>query len=183
MKNSRRLALVLACFSASLLPARGADPAPPSLPAVPASLAVPSGQAPSLVLTAKGVQIYEGRPVAGETDKFEWAFKAPEADLFDAAGKKVGKHYAGPTWELIPGSKVVGKVKAKADAPDGKGIPWLLLDVVAQDGAGMMAKMQSIQRVATVGGKAPVEAVDRSKVGQERRVEYSATYVFYVAQR
>ena len=153
--------------------ARAADPA------TPASLAVPANQEPALVLTAKGMQIYECRPVASDANKFEWAFKAPEAELFDSSGKKVGKHYAGPTWELTAGGKVVGKVKAKADAPDGKGIPWLLLDAVERDGGGTMAKVQSIQRVATVGGKAPTEAANESQVGQERRVEYSATYVFY----
>ncbi len=172
MQTPCRLALVLLCWWIGWTPARGADPA------TPASLSVPSGQEPVLTLTAKGVQIYECRPVAGEAGKYEWAFKAPEADLFDAQGQKVGKHYAGPTWELTAGSKVVGKVKAKADAPDGKGIPWLLLDVVEQKG-GILAKVQSIQRVATVGGKAPAEAADQSKAGQERRVEYSATYVFY----
>ena len=77
---------------------------------------------------------------------------------------------------------MVGKVKAKADAPDGKGVAWLLLDVIEHDGGGVMATVQSIQRVATVGGKAPTEAADQSKAGQERRVEYSATYVFYTAK-
>ena len=134
------------------------------------------------MLTAKGVQIYECRPVAGDANKFEWAFKAPEADLYDASGKKVGRHYAGPTWELTAGGKVVGKVKAKADAPDGKGVAWLLLDVVERDGGGELSKVQSTQRIATVGGKTPAEAADQSKAGQERRVEYSATYVFYAAK-
>ena len=176
MQIPRRFVAILVCLLAGSVLARGADPA------TPASLAVPVNQEPAFVLTAKGVQIYECRPVAGDANKFEWAFKAPEAELFDASGKQVGKHYAGPTWELTAGGKVVGKVKAKADAPDGKGIPWLLLDVVERDGGGMMAKVQSIQRVATVGGKAPAETANESQVGQERRVEYSATYVFYATK-
>ncbi len=134
------------------------------------------------MLTAKGVQVYECRALAGEPGKFEWAFKAPEAELFDAQGHKVGRHYAGPTWELTDSGKVVGKLKAKADAPDGKGVPWLLLDVASHEGTGVMAKVQSIQRVGTVGGKTPVEAADQTKAGQERRVEYSATYVFYAVE-
>lgn len=155
------------------------DPVTPNLPA---SLEIPSDQAPVLVLTAKGVQIYECRPVAGEADKYEWTFKAPDAELFDAEGKLVGKHYAGPTWELTGVGKVVGKVKAKADAPDGKGIPWLLLDVVSHEGGGTLANVRSIQRISTVGGKPPAEAADQAKVGQERRVEYTATYVFSAAK-
>jgi hypothetical protein len=47
----------------------------------------------------------------------KWTLKAPEADLFDANGRAIGRHYAGPTWELMDGSEVVGKFKARADAP------------------------------------------------------------------
>ena len=99
MQISRRLIAIFLCLLAGGAAARGADPA------TPASLAVPANQEPALVLTAKGVQIYECRPVAGDASKFEWAFKAPEAELFDAQGRKVGKHYAGPTWELTAGGK------------------------------------------------------------------------------
>ncbi len=162
-----------------VVPARmpAADPAA-TLPAIPASLAVPANQETALVLTARGVQIYECRALPGDATKFEWAFKAPEAELFDAQGHKAGRHYAGPTWELNDGSKVVGKLKAKADSPDGKGIPWLLAEVASHEGGGIMAYVQSVQRIATVGGKAPTEAADQTKAGQERRVEYSAIYVF-----
>ena len=117
-----------------------------------------------------------------DAGKYEWAFQAPEADLFDARGNKVGRHFAGPTWQLTDGGKVVGKVKAKADAPDGKGIPWLLLDPVEKIGPGALGETLSIQRVNTVGGQAPAEPADASKAGQVRRVDYTATYLFYVAK-
>ncbi|HEY0792599.1 MAG TPA: DUF3455 domain-containing protein [Chthoniobacterales bacterium] len=110
------------------------------------------------------------------------AFKAPEADLFDAQGRKVGRHSAGPTWELDDGGKVVGRVKVKADAPDGQGIAWLLLEAVKTSGGGIMSKVQSIQRVGTFGGKPPAAPADQAMVGQESRVEYTATYKFYVAR-
>ena len=61
-------------------------------------------------------------------------------------------YYAGPTWEASDGSKVVGVVKAKVDAPDPRSIPWLLLETHGTGKAGMFAKVTSIQRVATVGG-------------------------------
>ena len=178
MKIPRRLVPVLFCLLIGWLPARGADPA------VPAELAVPSDQQPVGTYAAKGVQIYECRAVADQPGKYEWAFKAPEAELFDAQGHAAGKHYVGPTWEFTRNGKVagkvVGKVKAKADAPDGRGIPWLLLEVVEQgDGNAMMVKMDSIQRLNTVGGKPPTEPATQSNVGQERRVDYTATYVFY----
>ena len=59
---------------------------------VPERLKPGSNESLALVVPAKGVQIYECR--AGK-----WAFVAPEAELFDRAGKKIGKHYAGPHWE------------------------------------------------------------------------------------
>ena len=50
----------------------------------------------------------------GGTDgKLAWAFREPIATLFQD-GKTVGRHYAGPTWELSDGSAVVGKVAASA---------------------------------------------------------------------
>ena len=158
-----------------------AEPTPTPPMTVPANLEAPANQSLALVLTAQGVQIYECRPVPGEPAKFEWAFKAPEADLFDADGRQVGRHYAGPTWELNDG-KVIGRVKAKADAPDGQGIPWLLLDAAQASGSGVLGKVQSIQRVNTFGGKPPAEKADQSKAGQVIRVDYTATYRFYVAK-
>ncbi len=154
-------------------------------PEVPAVLQPPAGQILALSLTARGVQIYQCRPVPGaEPAKFEWAFRAPEADLFDEQGRKAGRHYGGPTWELTDGGKVVGQVKAKADAPDGRGIPWLLLEAAgAAEGGGVMGRVRSVQRVNTDGGRAPAdEPADQSRVGQERRVPYTATYHFFVAQ-
>ncbi len=158
----------------------------PHAPAVPASLAVPANQTLALTLTAKGYQIYEWRAVAGQPGKYEWAFKEPDADLFDAQGRKVGHHSAGPTWELTDGGKVVGKVKAKADAPDGNGVPWLLLDAAQASGGGVLGKVQSIRRLYTVGGKASSTPAGpgspEASVGQTEKVGYTATYEFYVTK-
>jgi Protein of unknown function (DUF3455) len=147
--------------------------------AVPATLEVPSNQELAITLTGKGSQIYVLRAVPGGTNKFAWELKAPEADLFDASGKKVGRHFAGPTWKLFDGGKVIGHLRAKADAPDGgKDIPWLLLDAVKASGT--MGKVKCIQRLDTVGGKAPAVPVDVTKSGVEEKVEYTAVYKFYV---
>lgn len=175
----RTLALVGLAFL-SVWTLRAAELSPPS--DVPAGLRAPAGQEPGLVLAAVGVQIYECRAVAGMTGKYEWAFKAPEADLYDAQGNKVGRHYAGPTWELAAGGKVVGKLKAKADSPDDKGVSWLLLDAVEKSGPGVLGRTLSIQRVSTVGGQAPIEPADAAHAGQIRREDYTATYIFYVAK-
>ena len=66
---------------------------------VPEALKVQASERLSLEASATGVQIYECKASKDDPLKFEWAFKAPEAELFDSAGKSIGKHYAGPTWE------------------------------------------------------------------------------------
>jgi hypothetical protein len=98
-----------------------------TIPLVPENLSTPATEVLSLETAATGVQIYECNASKDESTRFEWIFKAPEADLFDGAGNKIGKHYAGPTWESNDGSKVVGEVKARDNGPDPNAIPWLLL--------------------------------------------------------
>ncbi len=139
----------------------------------------PADQALVFELAASGVQIYDCRVSKDDSKKFEWVFRAPEAELFDSNGKKVGKHYGGPTWEASDGSKVVGEVVAKNDAPDANAIPWLLLNAKANAGNGRFTRISSIQRVATVGGKAPVKGCSDFQLGAEARVPYKATYNFY----
>ena len=150
---------------------------------MPDALKVPATQELSLEVQATGVQVYECKASKDEPTRFEWVFKAPEAVLLDSAGKKIGKHYAGPTWESDDGSKVVGEVKAKDNGPDPNAIPWLLLTAKSTSGKGVFGEIQSIQRVNTSGGKAPVEGCDESQLGKESRVAYKATYRFYAAKR
>src|SRR6266568_3145183 len=150
-------------------------------PLVPENLKVPAGQTLSLVSPATGVQIYECSAIKADPQRFEWLFKAPEAELFDLSGKKIGKHYAGPTWESNDGSKVVGEVKARDDGPAATAIPWLLLAAKSTSGNGVFSRTQSVQRLYTVGGKAPAAGCNRAQAGKVARVAYKATYYFYVA--
>jgi len=108
--------------------------------------------------------------------------KAPEADLFDSNGKKIGKHYAGPTWESNDGSKVIGEVKARDNGPDASAIPWLLLSAKSTSGKGVFSQALSIQRLFTVGGKAPAEGCDQAQSGKEARIAYKARYFFFAAK-
>jgi hypothetical protein len=153
-----------------------------SVPVVPETLKVFPGEALSFTAEAKGVQIYECRASKDDAAKFEWVFKAPEADLFDQHGKRIGRHYAGPTWESIDGSKVVGEVKARELSPDANAIPWLLLVARKHEGNGVFTRVTSIQRLETVGGKAPAQGCDQSSHGNEVRVPYSAVYYFYISK-
>ena len=152
------------------------------IPRFPETLNVPVTQVVSLETQASGVQIYECKASKDEPMRFEWVFKAPEAELFDSAGKKIGRHYAGPTWESNDGSKVVGEVRARDNGPDPNAIPWLLLSAKSTSGNGVFSQTQSIQRVHTAGGKAPAEGCNQKQVGKETRVPYKAIYYFYIAR-
>ena len=145
------------------------------------SLRPPADQVPVLETYATGVQIYECSASKDQPDRFEWAFNAPEAELADSTGRKVGKHYAGPTWESTDGSMVVGEVKARDAGPDPNAIPWLLLGAKSNSGNGVFGRIRSIQRLQTAGGKAPSAPCGRDNAQQVARVPYSATYVFYAA--
>lgn len=148
---------------------------------VPDQLQVPVGQKLALDVLGVGVQIYVCSTLASDADKFEWHFKAPEAELFTEEGRKVGKHYAGPTWESNDGSKVAGAVKAHQDDPHGAAIPWLLLNAKSNEGAGVFGKVDAIQRLATRDGLAPKDGCGPAQLGQEVRVPYQAVYRFYTA--
>jgi hypothetical protein len=97
----------------------------------------------------------------------------------DAAGKRLGKHYAGPTWESLDGSTVVGEVKARDPGPDPQAIPWLLLTAKSTTGTGVFAQTKSIQRVQTAGGAAPSQPCSVANATQLARVPYTAKYYFY----
>ena len=73
---------------------------------VPDKLKPPANESLAMIVPAKGVQIYECRAKKDQAASYEWAFVAPEADLFDTSGKKIGRHYAGPHWESADGSKI-----------------------------------------------------------------------------
>ena len=132
----------------------------------------------AMIVPARGVQIYECQAKKDQAGAYEWAFVAPEADLFDTGGKKIGKHYAGPHWESTDGSKIAGTVKERADAPQADAIPWLLLVAKSVGPQGSFSKITSIQRVNTVGGVAPKTACSQSTVGTTARVPYTADYYF-----
>ncbi|HEV8246643.1 MAG TPA: DUF3455 domain-containing protein [Polyangiaceae bacterium] len=147
---------------------------------VPEPLHVTQDNTLAFELHARGVQIYTCQPKKDDATKYEWALKAPDAVLTEADGKEAGHHYAGPTWEARDGSKVMGKLEQKVDAPGTGNIPWLLLSAKSHEGKGRFDKVSFIQRVDTKGGKAPAEGCDAAHAGQEVRIDYEATYLFFV---
>ena len=76
------------------------------------------------------------------------------------------------------GGKVVGALKASADAPVANAIPWLWLDIKSREGTGVLTQAAGILRVATVGGRAPADGCDEAHGATELRVAYGAAYYF-----
>jgi len=146
-------------------------------PEVPAAIEVPGGtNKVHFHAYAAGVQLYVWNGSG-------WVFQAPEAVLFADASThgNIGIHYAGPTWESESGSKVVGAAIANAPSPNPDSIPLLLIRAVSTQGPGIFARTTFIQRVNTVGGRAPVTA--GTTTGQIARVPYTAEYFFYRATK
>jgi hypothetical protein len=129
-----------------------------------------------LTLHAEGAQVYDCK--AAESGKLAWQFREPVATLIDN-GKTVGRHYAGPTWEHVDGSRVVGKPVARANGATPKDIPWLRLEAVDARGAGELTGITAIQRINTQGGR--IEGACE-KAGATLAVPYAADYVFLKKQ-
>ena len=162
--------VVLALGLSSTLPALATDATGQSK--APVELRVPDGYNRVLDSVGRGVQIYDCVDSA-------WKFREPSAAIVDRLSDKVvAIHYVGPTWQSIrDGSKVVGAVKARRDAPNPqRDIPWLLLQATSNAGPGLFAHVQYIQRLDTEGGVAPAGACT---AGQSTSVPYTATYAFW----
>lgn len=147
-----------------------------AVPAVAAEVPNPAASSDdSLVVTmhAYGAQIYECR--ADASGNLGWRFREPIATLI-IDGKTVGRHFAGPSWELSDGSMVVGMVAAQAPAATTEDIPLLWLEVTSRSGKGQLTDVTSIRRINTQGG-ASGGACDRA--GAFLAAPYSADYAFY----
>ena len=173
---------VSAFLLVSLIAACASPQPPTSTVKVPDKLKPAANESVAMIVPAKGVQIYECRAKKDQVGAYEWAFVAPEADLFDARGNKIGRHYAGPHWESTDGSKILGTLKERADAPMADAIPWLLLAAKSVGPDGSFSKVTSIQRVNTVGGVAPTGGCSQAVVGTPTRINYTADYYFFTTK-
>jgi Protein of unknown function (DUF3455) len=149
------------------------------VPNLPKAMQPPADQSLFFEALASGVQVYECKTKPDGSGAFEWVFRAPEAALFDSNNKPLGKHYAGPTWEALDLSNVVGEIKARDPGPDPKAIPWLLLSAKTVTGKGVFSETKSILRVRTAGGVAPTEPCTEAKLKEMVRVPYTASYHYY----
>lgn len=143
---------------------------------IPEHIKVPDDYKPVLTVHAQGDQIYQCSEKQGE---YAWETLAPDAKLFDQTGKIVGNHSAGPIWEYKKGSRVVGRIVNKIDREPNSSISWLLIEVVSHQGNGLLTDVDFINRINTHGGLPPTLACNANHLGGEKRVSYTADYVFY----
>ena len=90
-------------------------------------------------------------------------------------GKPIGRHFGGPTWEFMDGTRVVARVAASAPAKNAGDIPWLKLDVTQRTKKGPAAGTKYVLRIDTKGGVLSGVCTTDKEV---RAVPYQATYVF-----
>jgi hypothetical protein len=169
--------LLLANVAAGSEGAKGLKGALLPCPAsVPAALNPPESATLGLALPADGVQVY-GCAIAKPGEAPAWSLDGPLA-LLGTRKDIAGTHFAGPIWQALDGSTVKGTKVASADAPSPTAIPWLLLSGTPSAG-GHFGHVTFIQRLDTVGGKAPASGCDASHVGAKVLVPYQAKYYFY----
>ena len=167
-----RIARRILARSISLAVAVATQPAAAAPPAIPAAIAV-ADQNLITTIHAQGAQIYECK--ADASGRLARQFREPIASLF-RDGKTIGRHFAGPSWELADGSAVTGKLAARADGATAADIPLLKLEIVSRRELGVLSATATIQRINTHGGTAegPCPAA-----GAFLSVPYSADYAFY----
>jgi hypothetical protein len=184
-------AIILAVVMSSTTQAGGRI----TLPSVPETIAVTGGYQPFLIGHAIGTQNYICAPAAGGGVK--WLFIGPQATVFDAEGQQILTHYQSEnpleadvidaTWQhsrdtsAVWARRIRGSVDPAFVAPDA--IEWLLLgktaDRVGPDGGDRMTSAVFIQRVNTVGGRAPATGCSESTINTRKLVPYEADYIFY----
>jgi Protein of unknown function (DUF3455) len=169
--SSRALRRVLVAVVFAAVAIRSHSAEPQTLPSVPETLKPPAGEHLRAHAHASGQQIYT-------CDGSKWILSGPDAKLFDEAGRKMGSHFAGPTWRWLDGSEVTGRPISSA-APNPDSIPWLLLTATGHTGNGVLTNISSIQRLQTKGGKAPASGCAPSDKGEQTRISYTAEYYFY----
>lgn len=121
---------------------------------------------------AEGVQIYECEPDANST--MTWQFREPLATLLSGS-RTVGRHFAGPAWEFVDGSRIEAKVIAQVPGATPSDVPQLLLTVTEHHGDGSLSIVDAVQRVNTRGG---LFSGACEKQGALHLEPYGADYVF-----
>jgi hypothetical protein len=122
------------------------------------------------------VQVYTCR----QTDQgFTWSGPDPDAIMTNSEQTQIVHHYKGPTWEATDGSVVRsdGRLAKHFLADRQNAVHWL--ELPAKEPTKQFGKVTFIHRIDTSGGLPPDKACDAQHAGDQERVNYSATYLFY----
>ena len=170
---SLRNLFVLLLWSLSLTGQTAQNPLPNS------ELKDPDGQKVQFKFQTlpSSVQVYTCRQTNAV---FTWSGPDPDAILINNDKTLTVHHYKGPTWEATDGSLVRSDGKlAKHFLPNNKdAVHWL--ELPAQGATQQFANVKVIHRIDTSGGLPPSDKpCDAQHAGDQERVHYSATYLFY----
>ncbi len=193
-RSARLTAAAGAC--AALLSATQALAATP--PPVPGDIVAPADTKLFRTEHAEGTQNYMCLPSATAPSGYAWVLTGPQATLFNAQGRQGLTHFLSPnpeeggipraTWQdSHDTSSVWAALFETSDDPayvDPDAIPWLLLQVKGAmsgpKGGERIGRARWIQRLNTVGGKAPATGCAAAgDIGKRAFVPYSADYLFY----
>lgn len=169
-------------------------PDPTKQDALPDSVKV-TGNGETVLLRAsvtEGYQIYGCQSSTTDPSGFAWKLQTPFAILKADNGTSV-MHSVGPSWlyaedgSLIEGNvgqftSPDGTAVSATATPDVNSIPWLRLDVAGHQGNnGLFSNVDQIQRLYTVGGKAPSDGCNQKAANDHviQSVHYTAEYVFW----
>lgn len=141
----------------------------------------PNGNTRVATYYAEGVQKYKAQQKPGSIPAtYEWVFVAPDAALYDLTNKKTGSHGAGPFWTVSSADSIFAQHFSpvrSSPGSDASSIDWLLLmPKTGKTPTGIFADVDYIQRIATIGGKAPAQLPVNST--QTIDVKYKAIYRF-----
>jgi hypothetical protein len=147
---------------------------------VPEALNAPDDESRTFALLASGVEKWECRTPQARPEAPAWILVGPEATLSDESGHVVGRHGPGLAWESTDGSRIVGTVRRKVDAPVPGAMPWLLVETTnASVKRGAFTGVLHVQRVATSGGRAPEGGCTNATVGKTESVPFEAQFWFW----
>jgi hypothetical protein len=152
-----------------------------SVPEVPAAIATPHGVGGAfLAAQVRGTQLYRcGEVIDGEARAWRFIPKETVAILYEHRTMAVLGEQRGPsTWQFADGSNVEGVVLREA-SPDSSALPWQLFSAVASARGGLFSEPLYVQRLHTVGGRAPSEGCDEATAGELRSVAFSAEDYFF----
>ena len=188
------IVLAAALAAVSAVAAQEQVQAHPGSPSIPPTLVVPAGNKAFLVGHAIGTQNYMCLPAANPAG-VSWINVGPQATLFADNGRQIITHFLSPnpdeggiaraTWQHSRDTSAVWAVtSADPVVVDPGSIPWLQLHFVGRadgpTGGDILAQTTYIQRLNTVGGRAPTTGcAGSSDVGKRGFVPYEADYVFY----